>query len=138
MPVQRIIVPELLNLNSGNKIIVQGSDNFFRFQIKDIDGVVIDLTTVDPPTDIYSEFRNTQLGVAGNTTAGCPIPRWYVEPGTDGYLWLHLTKKETNFGIATVLSGWYDLELIFEGYKSRPFFGQWKIDGKQVTTKLSI
>lgn len=135
--VARIIIPEVVNLKDGN-IIVQGADNYYEFQVKDVDGTIVDISGVDPTTELFCEFRTHKLGDAGSTTSGCPIPRLYIPASNQGKLWLHLTKIQTNNTPSQILEGFYDIEMIFEGHKCRIFEGAWKHDAKQVTNKYNV
>lgn len=133
----RIIVPEVVNL-TGTLEIVQGSDNYFELQLKDADRVIVDLTGVDPATDIYCQFSTGYLNDAGNTTTGCPVPRVYISDAEAGKLYLHLPSVQTKWTSTQVLTGKWDMEIIIDGYKYRAFMGTWTIDGKQVTIRYSV
>lgn len=131
------IIPEILNLTD----IVQGSDNYFELQIKDVDGVIVDLTGVTPSTDIKCEFRTDYYNAAtppGGTTTGCPVPRVYIGDAEAGKVWLHLPSVQTKYASGQVLSGKWDMEILLGGLKFRPFMGAWTIDAKQVTIRYSV
>jgi len=131
-----IIIPEIVDFKGAN-IIVQGVDNYFELQVKDVDGTTVDISAVNPVTQLFCEFRTHKLGDAGSTTVGCPIPRLYIPAAANGKLWLHLTKIQTNNAPTQVMSGFFDIEMILGGYKYRPFMGSWSIDAKQVTNRYN-
>lgn len=132
-----IIAPETVDF-TGTKAIVQGSDNYFELQCKDVDGAIVDLTGVNQSTDIKCEFRNDFLSASGSSPTNCPQPTIYISNASQGKLMVHIHSRQSKYVSTQVLSGRYDIEIVLGGYKFRAFQGQWAVDGKQVTTKLSL
>lgn len=135
MPVAAIIVPQVINL-VGDLEIIQGSDYFLEFTVKDVDGAVVNLTGVTPATDLKCEFRTATLQ-QGGTTVNCPIPALYIANTSQGKILLHLPNGQTKHFTNQALGGKWDVELTLNGLRSRIVQGEWKIDAKQVTSRYN-
>lgn len=132
MAVEVIIIPEIVNL-TGPNAIVQGSDCFFEFQVKDDEGGVVDLTS----GVVKCQLRTAGLN-AGGVTTGCPQPNAYISDAINGKIFLHFPNAQTKYVSGQVMKGIYDIELLhINGLKYRTHQGSWTIDNLQVTNSLN-
>jgi hypothetical protein len=133
--VAAIISPQIIDLTGANAI-VQGSDYFLEFVVKDVDGAVVNLTGVVASTDIKCEFRDKTLQQGGVTT-NCPVPQLYVSNATQGKILLMIPNGQTKQFDNQVLSGKWDIELTLAGLRYRIVQGNWTNDAKQVTRRYN-